>query len=68
MFTVKITYEEFLKIKESGYSGEMIKHYACKYLKCKAEDIEDIDWNYKLTFDVYLKEPDEELVDDSLPY
>lgn len=59
MFTVKITYEEFLKIKASKYSHDVIVYYACKYLKCKPEDIDDIDWSYKLTFDVYLKNRDE---------
>lgn len=68
METVKITYEEFLKIKASRYSYDVIKQYACNYLKCKLEDIDDIDWNFKLTFDVYLKQPKEELVDDSLPF
>lgn len=55
MHTVKITYEEFLKIKASRYSYSMIVYYACKYLNCKPEEIDDIDFSYKLTFDVYLK-------------
>ena len=55
MHTVKITYEEFLKIKATRYSYKMIVYYACKYLNCKPEDIDDIDFNYKLTFDVWLK-------------
>ena len=55
MKQVKITYQEYLKIKASNFSIKVIKEYACKYLKCKLEDIEDIDWNYKLTFNVYLK-------------
>ena len=52
---VKITYEEFLKIKATKYSFKSIIFYACKYLKCTPEDIDDIDWDYKLTFYVYLK-------------
>lgn len=43
METVKITYEEFLDIKTHHYSHEIITYYACKYLKCKKEDIDDID-------------------------
>lgn len=68
MEIVKITYEEFLKIKASRYSYDVIKYYACKYLNCKLEEIDDIDWNFKRTFYVWLKEKDKELVDDSLPF
>lgn len=55
MKQVKITYEEFLDIKANRYSYSIIVFYACKYLKCKPEEIDDIDWNFKLTFDVYFK-------------
>lgn len=40
---------------------------ACKYLGIKPEQIDDIDWNYKLIFDVYLKAPEPEYNDD-LPF
>ena len=63
MHTVKITYEEFLKIKACRYSFRSIAYYACKYLNCKEEDIDDIDWNFKLTFNVYLKSDGEEIED-----
>lgn len=68
MEIVKITYEEFLDIKTHHYSSGIITYYACKYLKCKKEDIDDIDWNFKRTFYVYLKEKEEELIVDTLPY
>ena len=68
MEIVKITYEEFLNIKANHYSHDIIVYYACKYLKCKKEDIDDIDWNFKRTFYVYLKEKEEDLIDDTLPY
>lgn len=68
MKTVKISYEEFCKIRQSRYSIDCIKFYACKHLGCKPEDIDDIDWNFKLTFDVYLKPKEEELIDESLPF
>ena len=68
METVKITYEEFLNIKVNHYSHDIIVYYACKYLKCKKEDIDDIDWNFKRRFYVYLKEKEEDLIDDTLPY
>lgn len=55
MHKVKITYEEFLKIKATRYSYNMIVYYACKYLNCKPEDIDDIDFDYKLTYYVWLK-------------
>ena len=67
MKTVKITYEEFLWIKQAKYAGWAIKQMACKYLGIKPEEIDDIDWNYKLTFDVYLKDPEPEYNDD-LPF
>lgn len=57
---VKMTYEEFCWLKNNGYSLGALKHIACKYLKCKPEEIDDIDFNFKLTFDVYLVNNDEE--------
>lgn len=56
MKTVKLTYEEFSVIREHRYSSYIIKYYACKHLGCKPSDIDDIDCDFKLTFNVYLKE------------
>ena len=67
MKTVKITYEEFLWIKAQRYSMFAIKHIACKYLGITPDQIDDIDWNFKRTFDVYLKDPEPEY-DDDLPF
>ena len=52
---VKITYEDYLKIKENQFRFSAIKHFASKHLNCKAKDIADIAWNFKLTFDVWLR-------------
>ena len=54
MKKVKITYDEFKVIKANHYSREILVYYACKYLKCKPEDIDDIDFDFKLTYYVYL--------------
>lgn len=56
MKTVTLTYDEFCKIKKAGYSKSIIVYFACKKLGIKENDIDDIDFNYKLKFDVYLKE------------
>jgi len=56
MKTVTLTYEEFCKIKRQGYSRSSIMYFACKKLGVKEEDIDDIDFDYKLKFNVYLKE------------
>jgi hypothetical protein len=56
MKTVTLTYEEFCKIKKQGYSKSIIIYFACKKLGIKEDDIDDIDFDYKLKFNVYLKE------------
>ena len=53
---VKITYKEFLDLKAYHYSMSRLKYYACKYLNCNHNDIDDIDFNFRLTFNVYLKD------------
>ena len=35
---------------------DRLKYYACKHLGCNYEDIEDIDFWFCLTFNVYLKD------------
>lgn len=64
MKTVHITYEDFLLIKQAGYSMYAIKMIACKYLGISSDEIEDIDWNYTRTFNVYLKSTEVEYNDD----
>ncbi len=54
-YTIKMTYKEFTWLKNNRYSYECLKIIACRYLKCKVEDIDDIDFNFKLSFNVYLK-------------
>lgn len=63
MKVVKVTYPEFLVIKSHGYSISILKYFACKYLGCAVDDIDDIDFYFKLTFDVYLK--DEEVYNEN---
>lgn len=41
-----------------------IKMIACKYLGISSDEIEDIDWNYTRTFNVYLKSTEVEYNDD----
>lgn len=53
---VRISYKEFLDLKANHYSMDRLKYYACKHLGCKYEDIEDIDFWFGLTFNVYLKD------------
>ena len=55
MKTIKMTYSEFCYVKQCGYSLFSLKKIACRYLDCKIEDIDDIVFNYGLTFDVYFK-------------
>lgn len=55
-YTIKMTYKEFTWLKNNNYSYECLKIIACRYLNCKVEDIDDIDFNFKLRFNVYLKE------------
>lgn len=58
--SVKMTYEEFCWVKNNHYSLSALKQIACKYLKCKPDEIDDIDFNFKLKFDVYLVSNSEE--------
>ncbi len=53
---VQITYKEFLDLKAHHYSMDRLKYYACKYLCCEYDDIDDIDFWFGLTFNVYLKD------------
>ena len=53
-YTVKISYDEFLKIKATRYNIEMIKFIASRHIGCNIDDIDDVDWSFKRTFDVYL--------------
>ncbi len=52
---VKLTYDEFCVLKAHKYSSQIIKHYICKHLNCQLEEIDDFDFDYKLTFTVWLK-------------
>ena len=51
---VKLSYEEFCDIKKNRYSSQIIKYYICKHLKCSMYEVEDFDFNYKLSFSVWL--------------
>ena len=53
---IKIKYDDFKKIKNSNYNDYIIKMICAKYCECDVNDIDDIDFDYKLTITVYLKE------------
>ena len=44
----------FCDIKKNRYSSQIIKYYICKHLKCSMYEVEDFDFNYKLSFSVWL--------------
>ena len=54
MEVVKISYEEFLRIKACKYSAHSIKCAICRHLNITPEQIDDFDWNYGLTINVWL--------------
>ncbi len=59
MITVKMTYKEFCWLRDNGYSHDCLVSIACRYIKCKPEDIDDIDFDFKLRFNVYLVSKEE---------
>jgi hypothetical protein len=54
ILTVEISYEDFLKIKDKGYSRKFIKMFTAKWLDIDVESITDIVWSYKRKYDVHL--------------
>ena len=55
MKTIKITYQEFLILKANRYSHASLVNLVCRKLQIDRSQIDDIDWNYGLTINVYLK-------------
>lgn len=53
--TVVISYEEFRWLRDNGYCEYCLEKLACKHLGIKREQIDDIDFDYHLSFEVYLK-------------
>lgn len=56
MEVVKISYEEFLRIKACKYSAHSIRCAICRHLNITPEQIDDFGWNYGLYVNVWLKE------------
>ena len=52
--TIRISYEDFVKIKNGRYNNSVLKVISSRYCGCKPYDIEDIDFNYKLTYKVFF--------------
>jgi hypothetical protein len=51
---VKISYEDFKMIKQHKYNDKYIKELVAYKLQIGVSTIQDVDFNYKLTFDIYL--------------
>lgn len=63
MVRVKLTFKEFMIIKDSHYYHETIRNVLAHHLNIDPGQIDDIDWVHGLYIDVYLKpdlEGDEE--------
>lgn len=53
---IKINYNTFLDFKKHKYDTEYIKTYIAKELHISKSNIDDVDFNYKLTFDIYIND------------
>ena len=51
---IKIDYNTFLNFKAVKYKSKIIKTQTAKFLKIHTEAIDDLDFNYKRTYKVYL--------------
>lgn len=51
---IKIDYNIFLDFKAHKYFSKYIKQQTAKFLKIHVEAIDDLDFNYKRTYTVYL--------------
>lgn len=52
---VMITYDEFLKLKAVGYSHDRLMNIVCRKLSIQPEEVDDIDYNFGLHIDVWLR-------------
>ena len=52
---VTLTYDEFCVLRATGYSRYELEVLACEHLNVAREDIMDVEFDYHLTYKVYVR-------------
>ena len=55
VMTVRISHEEFLELKRDGFCRYALERMACRKLGITRDMIDDMDFDYRLTWRVWTK-------------